>query len=216
MLIIGINHAIKNLVGATDVIINQLEDIDRIVIAITGGSCSGKSFMADQLKESVVGIGLEVSVLNFDDYYKDSDQSNFPLDVDGRAIFDLPQSYLLDEFRHDVESLLAGNNVLSPTYDKKTNKRLVGSERLVESQPVIIVEGLFVAQALDGIIEVINVFIETDQDIRIKRRLKRDTGILHASEEETMRFILERVEPYYEEYVEPQRDLARMIVINND
>ena len=122
----------------------------------------------------------------------------------------------MDEFRHDVEILLSGQSIASPVYDKKTNKRLPGIGRKVKTGSIIVTEGLFVLQALDGLDNVLKIFIEADNDIRVARRIKRDTGLLHDTEADTLRFIKERVEPYYQKYVAPQIEQADIVIINND
>lgn len=212
----GFDHGLELLSCLMDVLINQMKETNPMLLAVAGGSCSGKSLLAQRLAEDLKKNSLDVSVLNFDDYYKDKNHLSFPFDEAGRAIFDLPESYLLDEFRHDVEILLSGQSIASPVYDKKTNKRLPGIGRKVKTGSIIVTEGLFVLQALDGLDNVLKIFIEADNDIRVARRIKRDTGLLHDTEADTLRFILERVEPYYQKYVAPQIEQADIVIINND
>lgn len=212
----GFEHGLELLSCLMDVLLNQMKESNPILLAIAGGSCSGKSLLAQKLEEALKIISLNVSVLNFDDYYKDESHPNFPFDDAGRAIFDLPESYLLAEFRRDVELLLSGQSITSPVYDKKTNKRLLGLGREVKAGYIIVTEGLFVVQALDGMDDVLKIFIEADNDIRIARRIKRDTGLLHDTAEDTLRFIKERVEPYYQKYVAPQIEQADIVIMNND
>lgn len=214
--IVGLEHSIEVLVNIIDVVLNQFKETSCLALAIAGGSCSGKSLLADKLKEALEVIGVDVSVLNFDDYYKDRSDPTFPFDGEGKAIFDLPQSYLLDEFRDHVEILLSGESIISPKYDKKTHKRLPGLEREVKPASVIISEGLFVVETLRDLNDTITIFVETSKDIRIARRIKRDTGKLHDTEAETIAFIEQRVEPYYQKYVATQKDLASVVIINND
>lgn len=189
-----------------------------VILAVAGGSCSGKSLFARKLEKMTKELGMGTSVLGWDDYYRNVDDPKFPFDSANRAIYDLPESYLIEEFRSDVESLLAGFDTMSPIYDKKTSCRLPGPGRLVKAEKVIITEGLFVISALrnfNGV--VIRVFIDADRNVRVVRRLTRDVIInkLHDTPEEALEFINQRAEPYYKEWVEPQRDLSDLIIVNN-
>ncbi|MDO8669373.1 MAG: hypothetical protein Q7K65_03715 [Candidatus Buchananbacteria bacterium] len=212
----GFDQGLHVVVDVIDVHLHQLNRTSPVLLAIAGGSCSGKSLLAQKLAEIMARLSIETSVLNFDDYYKDIDYPAFPFDDHSRAIFDLPQSYLLDEFNRDVKRLLSGESIASPVYDKKTNKRLSGATRPVIARPVVITEGLFVISAMGDISEAIKIFITADDEVRIARRIKRDTGVLHDSPEDTLLFIVERVEPYYEKYVAPQMEQADLVILNND
>lgn len=212
----GLDNGVELLVNIIDVAIRQLVHTDLIVIAIAGGSCSGKSLLAKKLAQEVQKCDLGVSTLNLDDYYKDHTLVSFPFDDLGRPVFDLPESYFLTEFRSDIMRLLSGSAITSPVYDKKTAQRVLGVRREIKANPVIIAEGLFVIKALYGLSNVIGVFVEVDKDVRIIRRLVRDTGWLHETLPETLQFIEEMVEPYYDKYVFVQKELANIIIINND
>ena len=186
-------------------------------MVIAGGSCSGKSLLALIIEEELKKKGIGVSTLGLDDYYKNNDHPEFPYDSSGRLIFDLPASYLFEEFRRDIETLLSGSNAKSPIYDKKNHQRAINCRRLSKANQVIIAEGLFAIEALSGVSHknILIIFVEADDNIRTGRRLKRDTGHLHFTEADTLQFIKERVEPYYENYVKPQMAKAGIIIINN-
>ncbi|NCN07477.1 hypothetical protein GW933_02170 [Candidatus Falkowbacteria bacterium] len=213
---IGVDNCVKDLTITVDIFLKST-DSEGLVIAIAGGTCSGKSSLAIKLAQSITNASHSTTVLNLDDYYKDYDHPDFPFDAEYRAIYDLPQSYLLAELRRDLKFLLAGKSVKVPTYDKKISKRLKGKKRLVGPSSVIIVEGLFAIVALQKVMcDIITIFIDTDHDIMVKRRLKRDVGSLHKTPEEALAFIVERVDPYFEEYVKPQKFMAKIVLINND
>ena len=186
------------------------------LFAVAAGSCSGKSVFADRIRNWFMNNNHRVSVLNWDDYYKSIDDPSFPKDDYDRPVFDVPNSYQVDRFRDDALALLSGQSVESPLYDKKTNKPLSGQVKLVESSPLIVTEGIFVVKALNGFSpNIINIFIHADRDVRIARRIARDVPHLHDTKEEALRFIEYRVEPYYIEHIDPQRDLADIVIINN-
>lgn len=208
------DQGLENIIDYITAYFDQFHET--LCIAIAGGSCSGKSTLAEKLEAKLNAEKIDVAVLGFDDYYKNRTSSDFPHDSEGRAIFDLPESYCLLEFRDDVRTLLSGQDVNSPIYDKVTNVRCTDSKRLVKASGAVIVEGLFVIEALDNLLgNVLTIFIGADEHVRIGRRIIRDTKVLHDTVEETLAFIYERVEPYYQEHVLPQKDKADLVIINN-
>jgi len=197
--------------------LTDLANKDAILLIIAGGSCSGKSLLALMVEENLKKVGLPASIIGLDDYYKNTDKPEFPHNSSGRAIFDLPDSFLRREFRQDIKRLLSGSNIQGPLYDKKTHQRSTTRSRFLKANPVIIAEGLFAIKFLSDLRteNVLPVFVEADLDLRFKRRIKRDTDSLHDSEAEARRFIEERVEPHYEKWVKPQIKKADIIVVNN-
>ena len=189
----------------------------RVLLAIAGGSCSGKTTFVEQIKLLLERIGINISDLGLDDYYKGVSNPGFPHDIDGKPIFDLPESYHINEFRSDINTLLSGKNIYSPIYDKKTLSRLTNGGRLVKAERVVMAEGLFAISALSDLgDDVVKIFIDADGHVRIGRRIIRDTVSLHNGVvEETLEFIRKRVEPYYQKCVLPQKELADIVIDGN-
>ena len=75
----GFDHGLELLSCLMDVLINQMKETNPMLLAVAGGSCSGKSLLAQRLAEDLKKNSLDVSVLNFDDYYKDKNHLSFPL-----------------------------------------------------------------------------------------------------------------------------------------
>lgn len=221
MVIVGFRDGLRFVIDHLLNICRYFDPNRRLLLAIAGGSCSGKSVFAVRLRNILEAMGVGVSKLALDDYYKDGDDATLPVDGGGRNIFDLPESFHLDHFRDNIAILLDGRSVASPIFDKKTNRRAKLIRR-VESEQVIIVEGLFAVSVLSGDFtkdlakNILTVFIDANENVRTARRIRRDTGALHDNMEDTAKFIRERVEPYYRRHIAFQKDLADIVVTNND
>jgi uridine kinase len=139
----------------------------KIIIGISGGSCSGKTWLAHKFKEI---CPIDVCIFGLDGYYKDSDYVNTL-----EHTHDDPASVDLVQIGWDLGILKAGGTPLVPNYDYVAQKR-VGMKPCVPA-PIIIVEGIF-AFSHPSILNKLDfkVWIDTDSDIRYERRLIRDTG----------------------------------------
>lgn len=178
------------------------------LIAIAGASCSGKSYLAESL--SHLGVSM---VVPLDNYFRDRDDPDLPRDESGRMIFDLPDSYLVQQFIRDVYLLLHGQPVMLPQYDKKTNRQLPPGVLIGGNFKIIIAEGLFAISLLGGLKHrMIKVYLDVDQQICLDRRIKRDTvafGVAPARVEEIYQ---QKVLPYLRQYVFCQQQQADIII----
>jgi len=186
------------------------------IIAITGGSGSGKSMLATYIAESVYGADCEI--ISHDMYYIDKDNFN----PDYRVDYDAPESLDNDLLRTHLAQLKAGEVAHTPIYDFKTRDRLEETKQ-IEPKKVIIVEGILTL-AIPEIRELadLSIFIHVDDDARLARRITRDfiggardgtNGNDGLSDELTYYF--DYVKPNYRKYIAPLADTADIAVHNN-
>lgn len=178
-----------------------------LVIGIAGGSGSGKTTLMKRLVEQ---FGSDVAVLSHDNYYKRHDELTF----EQRAAlnYDEPEAldtsllvYQLDQLRH-------GRAIDCPVYDFTLHNR---SDETIHVEPrrVIIVEGImiFVDADLRQLMD-IKIFVDTDADIRLCRRIKRDVTKRGRSLESVLNQYKQTVKPMHEKYVEPSKRHADLVV----
>ena len=143
--------------------------MDTMVIGIAGGTGSGKTSLTVRLKEK---FGEDVSVLYHDNYYKS--HSDMPFEERKKLNYDHPDAFDTQRMVEDLKALCRGETIQSPTYDYTIHDR---SDVTVEVRPtkVVIVEGIliFENQALRDLMD-IKIFVDTDADVRILRRIMRD------------------------------------------
>lgn len=178
-----------------------------MVIGIAGGTGSGKTTLTKRLVER---FGADVSVLNHDNYYKAHD--DMPFEERCKLNYDHPDSFDTDLLVRDLRLLKAGQAVQCPTYDYTVHNR---ADLTIEVKPakVIIVEGIliFENQALRDQMDV-KLFVDTDADVRILRRLLRDVKERGRSLDSVVGQYLTTVKPMHEAFVEPSKKHADLIV----
>ena len=179
-----------------------------VVIGVAGGSGSGKTTVVRRIVES---LGDErVSVLEHDRYYRD--RSDLRLEERAAMNYDHPDSLETDLLVRHLEVLRTGQPVEIPTYDFTRYARRSATET-VHPRAAIIVEGIliFTDPALRALMDV-KVFVDTDDDTRFIRRLRRDV----AERGRTMDSVIEQyqttVKPMHLEFVEPSKRYADIIV----
>ena len=181
------------------------------LIGIAGGSSSGKTSFLNQLVELMPENSI--SVISQDNYYYPKEQQS--LDENGKHNFDLPTSIDRTSFHTDINQLLQGKEVRKKEYTFN-NPNAVPREIITPASPVVLVEGLFVfyykevLESLD-----LRVFIEADENVKLKRRLKRDFEERGYSEESVLYQWSNHVVPAYENFLLPFRHLADIIIMNN-
>ena len=180
---------------------------DVLVIGVAGGSGSGKTTLVKNLIES---FGEDITVLSHDNYYKRHDELSYEerckLNYDEPAAFDTSlMVYQLDCLRH-------GEAIDCPVYDYTVHNR---SNQIIKIEPkkVIVVEGIliFADEALRNLMD-IRIFVDTDADIRICRRIKRDVNKRGRSIESVITQYQQTVKPMHEKYVEPSKKYANLVV----
>ncbi len=179
-----------------------------VVIAVAGGSGSGKTTVVRKIAESLGSD--QVVVLEHDRYYRDHKE----LRLEERAAlnYDHPDSLETDLMVRHVKDLAAGRPVDLPAYDFARHARKQVTERL-EPRLAIIVEGIliFTDAALRDLMDV-KVFVDTDDDTRFIRRLQRDVAERGRTMQSVIDQYLSTVKPMHLEFVEPSKRYADIII----
>lgn len=181
--------------------------MDVMVIGIAGGTGSGKTTLTEKLKKR---FGADVSVLNHDNYYKS--HSEMPYEERVHLNYDHPDAFDNHIFARDLAALRRGETIQCPVYDYTIHDR---SAETVEVRParVVIVEGIliFESEALRKLMD-IKIFVDTDADVRILRRLVRDVKERGRTLDSVVDQYLNTVKPMHEAFVEPSKKYADLIV----
>lgn len=179
-----------------------------LVIGIAGGTGSGKTTVARSIGSSLPQD--KVSTIEYDAYYRDRPD----LDEDSRSHlnFDHPDSLESELLVTHLRTLKEGQGVDVPIYDFKTHRRKSDVQR-VEATPVIIVEGIlvFVDPAIRELLD-IKVFVDTDADIRIFRRIRRDMEHRGRTFDSIREQYYKTVRPMHLQFVEPSKRWADLII----
>ena len=179
-----------------------------LIIGISGGTGSGKTTVANRILESV--SANEVVFIQQDSYYRNI--NDLPLDYRSIANFDHPDALDNDLLVNHVRRLKAGEAVELPLYDFRTHTRL-NETRYVEPKPNVIVEGILIfadprlLEQMD-----IKVFVDTPDDIRFIRRLRRDIAERARTVESVIEQYTATVRPMHMQFVEPSKRHADVII----
>jgi uridine kinase len=179
-----------------------------MIIGICGGTGSGKTTIARSIVEA---IGAEKVVLvEQDSYYRN--MSDMPLDERRKANFDHPDSIDSDLLVNHLKRLKGGESIAMPIYDFKTHTRGPKSQH-IDPTAVIIVEGilLFAEPRVLDLLDV-RVFVDTPDDIRLCRRLKRDIAERGRKFEQSIEQYEKTVRPMHQQFVEPSKRYADLII----
>jgi uridine kinase len=179
-----------------------------VMVGVAGGSGSGKTTVVRRIVEA---LGPEQTVvLHHDSYYRDRSR----LDPAARVgiNYDHPDALETDLLAEHLEALLAGTSVDSPVYDFAEHVRLPDTVR-VEPRPVIIVDGFLILNdpRLRRLMDV-KVFVDTDADTRLERRLERDVQQRGRSEASVRAQFTGTVEPMHQAFVQPTIRYADIVI----
>jgi uridine kinase len=180
---------------------------DVITIGIAGGTGSGKTTITKKLMQE---FGGDVSVVYHDNYYKA--HHNMPYEERAKLNYDHPNSFDTDLLVEDLTKLRRGETIYCPVYDYSIHDR---SDRTVEVRParVIIVEGILIFQSKELCDQMdIKIYVDTDADVRILRRIVRDVRDRGRSLESVISQYLTTVKPMHEQFVEPSKRNADIII----
>ena len=179
-----------------------------LVIGIAGGTGSGKTSVTNKILERLDRD--HVTVIQHDSYYKDLDQfgGREPASIN----FDHPDSLETDLLITHLTQLCAGKKVYQPLYNFATHRRMIETREIVPKD-IMIVDGilLFVDKPLRDLMD-IKIFVDTDADERLIRRIRRDILERGRSVETVMNRYLETVKPMHLEFVEPSKHWADIII----
>ena len=185
----------------------QLYAYDQVIVGIAGGSGSGKTTLAEKLHQY---FGESVVLIQQDSYYKDLSS----LSVDERAgvNFDHPGALDFALLKQHLTALKHGQPVDKPVYDFKIHCRTAEIVK-VNPKPIILVEGILVL-AMPEIRELfdLKIYVDTDDDIRILRRLQRDITERGRNFDDVKNQYISTVKPMHKMFVEPSKNHADVVV----
>ena len=182
-----------------------MEDI--MVIGIAGGTGSGKTTITKKLMQH---FGGDVSVIYHDNYYKA--HHNMSYEERSKLNYDHPDSFDTDLLIQAVKDLKAGRSVTCPVYDYTIHDR---SDQVIVVKPakVVIVEGILIFQSRELCQQMdIKIYVDTDADVRILRRIVRDVRDRGRSLDSVVNQYLSTVKPMHEQFVEPSKRNADIII----
>lgn len=179
-----------------------------VVIGVTGGSGSGKTSVTKAIYDHFKGHSI--LMLEQDYYYKD--QSDLPFEERLKTNYDHPLAFDNDLLIEHIESLLRYEPINKPVYDYAIHTR---SEEIIHVEPkdVIILEGILVLEdeRLRNLMD-IKLFVDTDADLRILRRMTRDIKERGRTMESVMEQYLNVVRPMHNQFIEPTKRYADIII----
>ncbi len=182
--------------------------MNTILIGIAGGTGSGKTTLADKLVDSFGND--EVSILRHDNYYKRHDDMCY--EERSKLNYDHPDAFDTELLCEHIRALKEGKSIQMPVYDYSVHNR---SNQTIEvhPSPVVVLEGilLFAEKSLCDLMD-IKVFVDTDADVRILRRIVRDVKTRGRSLDSVIEQYLTTVKPMHEQFVEPSKRRADIII----
>ena len=178
-----------------------------LMIGIAGGTGSVKTTL---MKNIVERFGDVVTVVSHDNYYKRHDEMTY----EERCLinYDEPAAFENELMAQHLDALRRGESVQCPVYDYTVHNR--SDETItIEPKQVIIIEGIliFADEALRDLMD-IKIFVDTDADIRLCRRIKRDVNKRGRTLESVLTQYQQTVKPMHEKYVEPSKKYANLVV----
>lgn len=178
-----------------------------MIVGIAGGTGSGKTTITKKLMQR---FGGDVSVIYHDNYYKA--HHNMSYEERAKLNYDHPDSFDTDLLIQAVKDLKAGRSVTCPVYDYTIHDR---SDQVIVVKPakVVIVEGILIFQSRELCQQMdIKIYVDTDADVRILRRIVRDVRDRGRSLDSVVNQYLSTVKPMHEQFVEPSKRNADIII----
>lgn len=180
---------------------------DVVIIGVAGGTASGKTTVVKRLEKEFRG---SVELLCHDCYYKAHD--DMPYEERCKLNYDHPNSFDTERFIADIKALRAGHAIQRPVYDYTIHNR---AKETVSISPakVIIVEGIMIFENEDlrNLMD-IKIFVDTDADERILRRILRDVKERGRSLDSVIQQYISTVKPMHEQFIEPSKKHADIII----
>ena len=177
------------------------------IIGIAGGTGSGKTTLAENI---VTHFGQSITLLCHDDYYKAHDE--LPYSEREKLNYDHPDAFDTELLISHLEALKRGESIACPIYDYTVHNRS-SRTKIIEPTPVIVLEGIliFASPEVRELLDM-KVFVDTDADVRILRRIVRDVRERERTLESVISQYLTTVKPMHEAFVEPSKKHADIIV----
>lgn len=180
-----------------------------MIIGIAGGTGSGKTTLTEQIRKR---FGEDVTVIYHDNYYRLQEGKTY--DERSQVNYDHPDAFETSLMIRHLKELKAGRSIEGPVYDYTIHNR---SDQVAVIHPskVIIVEGIliFAEKELREMMD-IKIFVDTDADVRILRRIQRDVEERARTLKSVIHQYLTTVKPMHEQYVEPSKRFADLIVLD--
>jgi uridine kinase len=178
-----------------------------LVIGIAGGTGSGKTTLMKRLVER---FSADVTVLSHDNHYRRRD--DMPFEERCKVNYDEPAALETDLMARHLDALRRGQAIDCPVYDFSQHNRSNETVR-IEPKRVIIVEGILIFEnkQLRDLMD-IKIFVDTDADIRLCRRIRRDVRERGRTLESVIEQYQTTVKPMHEKYVEPSKRYAHIVV----
>jgi uridine kinase len=179
-----------------------------VVLGVAGGTGSGKTTVAKAILSAVAGD--RIAFLAQDNYYRDVDWRG-PEEIEAQN-FDHPASLDTDLMVEQLLALRRGESIDLPVYDFVRHRRTSRTQR-IEARPVVLVEGilLFAEPAIRELLD-FKIFVDTDPDVRLVRRIRRDLSERGRNIDDVLRQYMDSVRPMHLEFVEPSKRWADVIV----
>jgi uridine kinase len=193
----------------------KIDNILKIfIIGISGSSGSGKTYLAEKIKDAIIKKGIpEIEIISCDNYYKD--ENNLVKFVNK----DIPEALDLQLLEQHLLELQKGKMVEIPKYNFDTAKREIMSDKIINGSliKILIVEGLFVLHD-ENIRKLLNLKLFTllDPDICLARRINRDIIMRNKSYEDILLKYQKFVKPSYVSIIEPSKKFADLIISTSE
>ena len=191
----------------------------RLLIGITGESASGKSTICRQIKNIIEQLSMPVSILSTDNYFNDISElikkyGSFDNLRDNGYDIDAPESFQLELLKSDLETLAQGQNIMAPKYIPNGTGVSVPHAQEVIADKIIVVEGIATMYEEVRDIFDVKIYIETENDIRQERFIKRAISERNQSEENALKQ-WEYIMSAGEKYVIPNKKCADFVLDGN-
>ena len=182
--------------------------MNKIIIAVAGGTGSGKTFLARNLANTYPKE--EILLIEQDSYYKDISDLNYGDRC--KQNFDHPDSVDSILIEKHLEKLLAGKTIYSPVYNFFKHLRET-EEKKIKQRPIIIIEGILVLHYIRlHKFYTLKVFVETPEHIRINRRMERDIQFRGRSKSSIEKQYYSTVKPMHEKFVQPSMSFSDIVI----
>lgn len=191
----------------------------RLLIGITGESASGKSTICRKIKETIEKFSMPITVLSTDNYFKDISElikkyGSFDNLTDNGYDIDAPESFQLELLREDLESLSHGETIMAPKYIPNGTGISLPHAQEICSDKIVVVEGIATMYEHVRDIFDVKIYVETSEDIRKERFLKRAQAERNQNEENAIKQWL-YIKSAGQKYVLPNRDCADFVLDGN-
>ncbi len=179
-----------------------------IIIGICGGTGSGKSTVVEKIIENI--DDKNYSIIKHDDYYKQND--DLSMEEREKINYDHPFSLDNELLKQNIQDLIEGKTITKPLYDFTVHNRKTETETIVPTE-FIIVDGILIFEdaELRNIMD-FKIFVDTDADIRILRRIKRDIEERGRTLDSVIQQYIKTVKPSHEQFIEPYKKYADIII----